>query len=277
MSPIVNERNTIYLSRIAKKPYSRFMSELTNAYTKEISALKLKKYRQSHRKFVVEGPNLIQEALHQELYPVESIIGTKALFDDIKGKIPPNIALFEVNERQLKKVSSLKTPYMGVGVLKFNEQRHKIHESLLFYMDGIQDPGNLGTIIRSADWFGMSHLLLGEGTVDPYNPKCIQASMGSIFRVGLSNIGKDDLIDLSDKYQWIAADMNGEAVHDLSLEPNTIIVIGNEGQGISAHTERFITKRLCIPSSSKNRADSLNAGISASIIMYELSIKKAGT
>lgn len=252
------------------------MSALTNAYAKEISALKLKKYRQSYGKFIVEGPNLIEEALNQDKFELESIIGTDSFFDTLSTQIPDKIDIISVNERELKKISALKTPYQAIAVLKMADTSPKISEPLLFYVDGIQDPGNMGTIIRSADWFGIGQLLLGNGTVDLFNPKCIQASMGSIFRVDGIECPLDKLEALRQEYDIIGADSSGQSLDEVDTGKKTIVVIGSEGSGIKPETSKLLKGKVAIPSFGNNKAESLNAAISASILMYAFKIKKAG-
>ena len=250
------------------------MPALSNAYAKEISALKLKKYRQSYRKFIIEGPNLIEEALSQDKYAIESIIGTRSYFDSLELNIPAQIDVFQVSERELKKISSLKTPYGALAVLKMNTDQARINSDILFYLDGIQDPGNLGAIIRSADWFGMNQLLLGEGTVDLYNPKTLRASMGSIFRLDGIESNYDQLTQLKEDYQIVAADMEGINLDTFDLPVKTIVIIGNEGRGIQEKLRTLAKSSISIPQFGQKNVDSLNAAISSSIIMYALKIKK---
>lgn len=252
------------------------MSALTNAYAKEISALKLKKYRQSYGKFIVEGPNLIEEALNQDKFELESIIGTEPFFDTLSTQVPDKVDIISVNERELKKISALKTPYHAIAVLRMADTSQKITAPLLFYVDGIQDPGNLGTIMRSADWFGIGQLLLGDGTVDVFNPKCLQASMGSVFRVEGIECPVNKLKELGQEYEIIGADTMGLTIDEVDTGEKTIVVIGGEGSGIKPETVKLLNRKVTIPSFGNNKAESLNAAISASILMYAFKIKKAG-
>ena len=251
------------------------MTALSNAYAKEISALKLKKYRQSYRKFIIEGPNLIKEALQQDRYEIESIVGTNDFLNAMDVEIPSHINVIQVLERELKKVSTLKTTYGGLAVLNMDANSPGLTEPLSFYLDGIQDPGNLGTIIRAADWFGIQQLLLGSGTVDAFNPKTLRATMGSIFRVECLESSIEQLEILKQDYRIVGTSTRGTLLNKYSPAEKTIIVIGNEGRGMSDKTEALTDEDLTIASYGKSDTESLNAAMSAAIIMYDLQTKRA--
>ena len=157
------------------------MTKWSRSLAKEISRLQQKKFRQSNRQFIVEGPKLVEEALRQNRFPVQSVIGTQDLLDRMSSNIK-NIAFYSVPTTEIKKISSLRNPQDIVAVLRMPSEMALPSGSFLIYLDNLQNPGNLGTIFRSAEWFGVSGVLIGEGTVDPFNPKVVQASMGSLLR-----------------------------------------------------------------------------------------------
>lgn len=249
------------------------MSEWSRAIAKRIAQLQQKKYRALNRQFLVEGPKLVEEALIQNRFPVHTIIGTEDFLDQLPSA-RKNIAFYSVTARELKKISSLKTPQGGLAVLNMPEQSEIPRGAFLIYLDELQNPGNLGAIFRSAEWFGVDGILIGEGTVDPFNAKVAQASMGSILRVPFARCSYDQCDELSENYQFVGADMSGTPIQQFTPDGPAILVIGNEGRGLSPEMRNRLQAQISIPQHPAGHAESLNAALSASIIMYAWSSQK---
>lgn len=234
------------------------MEVLSKSKIKLIRSLKMKKNREKEGLFIVEGNKIVSEFI--EFYPnqIEFVAGSleTALFE----------RQFLLNESELKELSSFKTPSNLLAVVrkpKFESKNNGIRIAL----DGIQDPGNMGTIIRTADWFGVTEIVCSKETVDCFNPKVIQASMGSIFRV---NVQYTDLIEyLKNKSESIfVATMDGENYRTVNFPENAIIVLGNEGNGISENILNLELNQITIPRIGK--AESLNVAMASGIILAEL-------
>lgn len=235
---------------------------------KFIRSLELKKNRKSESLFVAEGPKVIEELL--KLKTPHTIIATKEWIDN-----NPKISnVIEVSERELESASLLKTPQqvLALFAIETTEQDLNIDNNKLYLaLDGIQDPGNLGTIIRIADWFGIDTIYCSNETVDVYNPKVIQATMGSIARVKVVYTDLCSLIsNLSDEMPVYGTFLDGSDIYQNELTPNGIIVMGNEGKGITKELKSLITNKLLIPSFSiGDTAESLNVAIATAITCSE--------
>ena len=235
---------------------------------KFIRSLELKKNRKRESLFVAEGPKVIEELL--KLKTPHTIIATKEWIDN-----NPKISnVIEVSERELESASLLKTPQqvLALFAIETTEQDLNIDNNKLYLaLDGIQDPGNLGTIIRIADWFGIDTIYCSNETVDVYNPKVIQATMGSIARVKVVYTDLCSLIsNLSDEMPVYGTFLDGSDIYKNELTPNGIIVMGNEGKGITKELKSLITNKLLIPSFSiGDTAESLNVAIATAITCSE--------
>jgi TrmH family RNA methyltransferase len=234
---------------------------LSKSHLKLIQNLRSKKQRIKNGLFIAEGEKIIQEVLASNV-KVKTIFSTDGhLFEN--NQLYPD-QLVEIDELTLKEISSLISPSKALGI--FEIPKIQFDTSIIeLCLDEIQDPGNLGTIIRIADWYGITKIHCKKGTVDLYNPKVIQASMGSFMRVQVNYL--DDLADfLSNQNKPIfGAFMDGENLHELSIPKEALIVIGNEGNGISSEVEQHCSHKITIPRFGE--AESLNAGIATAIIL----------
>ena len=244
---------------------------------KFFNSLKLKKFRIKNNLFLAEGEKLVFELLQSEIKP--KIILT-TLNDYITETKYNNIEIIQVNFSEIKKISQLKTPpeFIGIFEMPYNKfSLSEIENSLNLFCDDIQNPGNLGTIIRTADWFGIENIICSENTVDAYNPKTIQATMGAIASVKVHYVNKEDFFSNIDKKMPVYGTfLEGENIYNTELTANGLIVIGNEGQGISEEIVPFVTKKLFIPSynTKQKSAESLNASIAAAVVCAEFKRKK---
>ncbi len=236
---------------------------MTKAELKHLKQLQQKKYRQLSQAFVVEGWKSILEFLQAGFLP-QNIWATNVPKEILKKQIPIQI----INYRVLQQASFFKNPKDAIAIFKKPTPSALLVKGLVLALDDLQDPGNLGTIIRTADWFGFKHIVCSEKTVDCFNPKVVQASMGSLARVQLFYT---DLIAFlqSAKSPVYGAFLNGDNIFKMHLSDNAIIVIGNEGNGIKPAIASIIDNRITIPKSLGSKAESLNASIAAAIIMQE--------
>jgi TrmH family RNA methyltransferase len=242
---------------------------------KLIKSLAIKKYRTKENLFLVEGDKMVTELFRSNIVIKHLIFCDK--FDETS--IPENINIDEISEvsyEEIKKISLLKHPQNSMAVCHIPVTQkipEKLENNVYLYLDNIQDPGNLGTIIRIADWYGISTIFCSSETVDVYNPKVIQASMGSYARVKVIECNFEDIKQLSEKTDTpiYGAFMNGENVYQEKLPRQAIIVMGNEGNGIRAETETKITHRLSIPNfaQTKTKAESLNVSVATAILCSE--------
>ncbi len=248
---------------------------LSKSTIKLIKSLALKKYRKQENLFLVEGDKLVLEVIHSHLKIKELIITPE--FENINKTDTKNIEkITRVDFNDLKKCSLLKTPQGSIAVCRIPSQKAmpaELNKSLSLYLDGIQDPGNMGTIIRICDWFGIEHVFCSPDTVDLYNPKVIQASMGSFKRISLWRCEFDTLKLLAEQSGTtiFGAFMDGQNIYTTQLPHNALLVMGNEGNGIRPDVEGLIDKKISIPnfSSNTNKAESLNVSVATAIICSE--------
>lgn len=249
-----------------------------------ITSLHLKKYRQKYRNFLVEGEKMVGELLKtisgpsQTNFSLVALYGTKRWASENSGLLDPFYAFFnEVEEEDLKKVGTLSTPNGVLAVVALSEKTTQptLEPGWLLYLDGLQDPGNLGTILRIADWFGVVGVFCSPDTTDAFGPKAIQAGMGACFRV---NIQEDcSLEEVMNKYPQLpvlGAVMEGANVFSSELPSSGILVIGNEGKGIRANQMQRLTHRITIPPGPGGGAESLNAAVATGILVATLTNKK---
>ncbi|MDX9905141.1 MAG: RNA methyltransferase [Bacteroidales bacterium] len=249
---------------------------LSKNQVKYIQSLRLGKFRDEYRVFIVEGVKMVDELLKSSFH-IRQILGTTSWIEthkDILKAKNPEVQV--ITEAELQRISNLVTPNEVLAVAGYPENDLPAREGLgkiILVLDGIQDPGNLGTIIRTADWFGIRQVICSENTADIFNPKVVQATMGSIFRAGIYyTVLKDFLEGLGPDWKIYGADTEGENIFGLVPGFPLAIVIGNESKGISPGLYPALTHKIGIPSGSTG-AESLNAAVAAGIIMAEFGRK----
>ena len=240
-----------------------------------VNALRINKFRSLHKKFVVEGPKIVGELLSSDLI-TDTIFATNDWILENSPDIPANSNIVKVKPRELERVSAMKTPNQVVAVVNLPESLSvstDIFSDLVIMLDEIKDPGNLGTIIRTANWFGIQHLICSNDSVDAFNPKVVQASMGSVFRVKIYYEDLKSLLAKLDKNTNVyGALLNGKDIYEIEKKDSGILLIGNESRGISNDLMPFITHPVSIPSfsnSDSQPAESLNASIATAILCSE--------
>ena len=209
------------------------------------------------------------ELLAQQQVAVSAIFGIERWADENAALLRPFLEKFNVvSEAELKKISSLTTPNRVLVVAELPERPFSpaiLQDDFCFYLDGIQDPGNLGTILRVADWFGIPAVVCSPDCVDAFSPKVVQASMGAFLRVGIREMPLEQLLENTSGLPVAGAVLGGENLFQTDLPANGVLVIGSEGRGISAAAEARLTHRLTIPRGPAGGAESLNAAVAAGI------------
>lgn len=229
---------------------------------KLITSLQQKKYRQKHKLFIAEGVKVVNELLASNL-------DVFMLFHTDDFLVSKDLPSTLISEHELKKASSLKSPNKVLGLFKIPDEVCKKTTKLTLALDGINDPGNLGTIIRLCDWFGIEQLICSKNTVDCYNQKVVQSSMGSLTRV---NVIYTDLVEFLTESNLLVftADMKGENVYQTDLPKNAILVMGNEANGISLEVRKCIKNSLTIPRFGEvQETESLNVATATAILLSE--------
>lgn len=276
---------------------------ISKAKIKFIRSLEQKKQRKAEQLFVAEGPKVVGDIMKVEK-PV-MVVATPEWIMQNKFLLHEGVEIYEVENDTLQKISFLQHPQQVIALFRqnfinaneeadiekpkqhasdpYSGQRtyngvHGLSEDMLYLaLDGIQDPGNLGTIIRIADWFGIRRIFCSHETVDVWNPKVIQATMGSIARVEVRYVSLAELFDsLSQSMPVYGTMLDGEDISNIKLGNSGIIVMGNEGNGISEEIARRLTHKLLIPNYPKGHstADSLNVAIATAITCFAMRMGK---
>lgn len=235
---------------------------LSKGQIKLINSLSQKKYRQKNAMFVAEGIKVIKELLNSN-FELERLFSEADLFFTENNKMQ----LLEANE--LKKITKLATPQTALALFKIPQKKQTITEDFIVALDGVRDPGNLGTIIRLCDWFGVKQLLCSKDTVDCYNEKVVQATMGSIARV---EVIYGDLAEEISKLDLpvFGTFMNGENIYESSLSSKGILVLGNEANGISDEIKQLSKHQISIPQFGETKnTESLNVATATAILLSE--------
>ncbi|MBB2150828.1 TrmH family RNA methyltransferase [Pedobacter gandavensis] len=235
-----------------------------------IKSLHQKKYRKENGIFIIEGIKSIAEFI-QSSYQVHSIYYL-AQYQSLLPELPANIKLFEVNSTELDKISTLQTPQGILALVHLPKNpildTKQLKNNFSLVLDGIQDPGNLGTIIRTADWFGFKQIICSLNTVEVYNPKTVQATMGSLSRMEIYYQDLAPLLSVP-PVPVFGAVLNGKSMYDVDWGTEGLVILGNEGQGISPEIMDLITVPVTIPRI--GGAESLNVAVCAAILCADIS------
>lgn len=238
---------------------------------KHIRLLQQKKFREQEKLFVVEGEKMVQELLESG-YSIHSIYATKDWLEN--NAVDAN----DVSEKELERISGLKQPNKVISVVEIKKQEidfQNVYDDLSLVLDEVKDPGNLGTIIRVADWFGIKNVICSEQTVDCYNPKVVQATMGSLFRTNIHYTNLDSLLRKvrgESDLPVYATVLDGENIYQSNLSGKGLIVMGSESHGVSEELEKHFTNRISIPSFGK--AESLNVAMATGLVCSEFKRNK---
>ncbi|MAU26298.1 MAG: RNA methyltransferase [Muricauda sp.] len=236
---------------------------VTKNQIKLVKSLQQKKYRIQHKMFVAEGKKLVGELLSAGMEPV-------ALYETENGIMGnTHFQISSAAASDMKKMSGLKTPSRVLGVFKIPQTKPMDTSDWVLVLDAVRDPGNLGTIIRLCDWYGIAHLVCSNDTVDVYNPKVLQATMGSVARV---NVIYEDLEHFlaATKLPVYGAFMDGENVYREKFPKKGMLVMGSEASGISNGIEKLVDKKISIPQYGEKSAESLNVATATAVLLNEI-------
>jgi len=239
---------------------------ITKNQIKLIKSLRLKKNRTQSGFFVAEGEKIVDELIESDLDSI-NIFSTSEKYKNLKNHI-------SINSNQLKQISNQKSPNNVVGIFKIPKDQEIDFNANIVALEEINDPGNLGTIIRLCDWFGIKNIICSSNSVDCYNPKVVQASMGSICRVNISYMDFQKLLN-SENYNTVAADLEGQNLKDFTFSENQIIFFGSESNGFSKKLSSQIDHKITIQRYNDN-VESLNLATSVGIILSELKSQITG-
>jgi TrmH family RNA methyltransferase len=245
---------------------------------KYVRSLEMKKYRKADGVFVAEGHKLVGDLL--DVFECSYLAGTAEWLSAhevwVERQRKRGVEVDEVTEEELKRVSFQETPQQVLAVFRQPVYEVNVNEvvqkQLCLVLDDVQNPGNLGTIVRLADWFGIEHIFCSKGCADIYNPKTVQATMGGIARVQVHYVDLPDMLRGLDKdIPVYGTFLDGENLYKKDLENRGLIVMGNEGKGVSPAVEAFVTERLYIPNypAGRETSESLNVAIATAIVCAE--------
>jgi len=236
---------------------------LVKSQIKLIRSLQQKKYRNQHGLFFVEGKKTVDELLASD-FKAHSVFSDDASFFNSSDDI-----FSEISSNDLKQISFLKNPNGVLGLFHIPESKKVDFTDWIVALDDVRDPGNLGTIIRLCDWFGIRNLVCSKNTVDCFNPKVLQATMGSISRVNITYVDLAAFLTES-KSPIYGAFMNGESVYECKLPEKGIIILGNEGKGISTEIHSLTNQKISIPQFGSKTTESLNVATATAILLNEI-------
>ena len=242
---------------------------------KIIQSLGRKKTRDSEHVFLAEGNKLVLEAIASGL-KLQLVAATQSFLEENNVQLKHADEVIACSPEEIKKASLLKNPQEALAVVEIPQKGLKITQlanDFTLVLDGIQDPGNMGTIIRTADWFGIKSILCSPNSVDCYNPKVIQSSMGAIFRVAVNYLDLPVFLVEAAKQNLpvYGTFLEGENIYTSNLSPTGLLVMGNEGNGISEEVARFVTQKIHIPTFATNQSgsESLNVATASAICCSE--------
>jgi TrmH family RNA methyltransferase len=230
---------------------------------KVITSLSQKKYRQKHKLFIAEGIKVVNELLNSS-FEIDTLFSV----DDFKTDISSD-KIIRISQKDLQKISNLKTPNKVLGLFKIPDEKALQKNGITIALDAINDPGNLGTIIRLCDWFGVSQLVCSNDTVDCYNQKVVQASMGSLTRTSIIYTDLETYLQEIQLPTFIA-DMDGENIYKSKLPKEAILIMGNEANGVSEEIKVLIKNNISIPRFGETqKREILNVATATAILLRE--------
>jgi len=244
---------------------------ISKALGKYVQSLHQKKYRQRHGAFLVEGGKSVLELLSSNL-ETEHVLATLEFIDQNRAQLPRQVPLAVATEQELTHLGTLATNTTALAVVRLPSPLPLLptvpEGALLLALDEVRDPGNLGTLLRLADWYGLPGVVLSPGCADAYSPKTVAASMGAFARVP---VWEQDLAawlpTLGAEVPIYGADLHGDNVHSLALQPRGVLVMGSESHGLTPAVEAALTRRLHIPRGAGGAGESLNVAISGAILL----------
>ncbi|MCX6282489.1 MAG: RNA methyltransferase [Bacteroidetes bacterium] len=262
---------------------------LTNNQVKHINALKIKKYRDEYKEFIAEGSTLVTDLIRSS-YEIAAVYAeTQWITNNLELIRQRNVPVYEADPRDIERITSLTNPSSVLAIVRIPQEVDLspatmenvaleqifplLFNELSLMLEGISDPGNFGTMLRIADWFGIRNLFCSENCVEVYNPKVVQASMGSVARVNVVYTELAGFLKkLNGRLPVYGTFLQGESIYTKHLAEHGIIIIGSEAHGISEKLAAFVTGQLFIPSfgsTGNGKAESLNAAVAAAVVIAE--------
>jgi len=243
---------------------------LSTSKIQYIQSLTRKKFRQKYNKFVIEGEKMAIEVLQNQRIKIESVYALDSWIETNQALLKLHLdKVISIKEKELQKISSLTTANKVLLIAENIDNKldnQLLTDDLSLYLNEIQDPGNMGTILRIADWFGISQVFYSKGCVEIYSPKVIQASMGAFLRVSFMEYELADLKSFAPKLPVYGTVLGGDNIFQTPIGKPAMIVVGNEGKGINADLDGLLTHKIMIPAHSPNGAESLNAAVATGIV-----------
>ena len=234
---------------------------ISKSQIKLITSLSRKKYRDQHGFFIAEGPKVIEEFIAEGV-----ALHLHFTSEILRNETP---VYHQITAQELKKISQLTNPNTALAVFKFPKQKAIAEKGICLVLDGIQDPGNLGTIIRLCDWFGITQIICSKDTVDCYNPKVVQATMGSLARIAISYVDIKAFLGKTSTPIYGGV-LGGKSVYTEKMAPDCYLVVGNEGNGISEEIMTLLTHKVTIPQYGvSQKTESLNVATATAILLSE--------
>lgn len=234
-----------------------------------------------YQKYLAEGEKIILELIELKPHLIDQLFALPEFLEREEANlIAGGIQYFPVTEKDIERISNLKTPQKAIAVIRMQDETSMILQrselKKVIYLDEVRDPGNLGTIIRSADWFGWDLLVLSNECVDPYNPKVVQASMGSLFRLPVIQSGLKEFLEGTKlPFAIYSAEMNGASVYGEDLAFPLLLIMGNESHGVQVASDHDQLRKISIPRYN-HQTESLNVAIACSVILAEINRRSNG-
>jgi TrmH family RNA methyltransferase len=240
-----------------------------------LTSLQNKKFREQFCEFLIEGDKIVKESLVQKNFRLLEILAIERWVEQNAILLSKNkqVEVTIISEKELGRISSLKSPNQAIARLAFNEQVFDLplaSAGLTIYLDGVQDPGNAGTIIRTAEWFGVKQIVFSPDSVDRYNTKFLQSGMGSIFRITLLHIDYQEFKKLTLDLPWWGASLSGKNIDDYIPSLPGVLIMGSEGSGIRPEVEKLLDEKLKIPKNNDAETESLNVSVATGILLNKL-------
>lgn len=240
-----------------------------------LTSLQNKKFREQFCEFLIEGDKIVKESLVQKNFNLLEILAVKDWVDQNAILLSKNkqVEVTIISEKELSRISSLKSPNQVMARLAFSEQVFNFNiasAGLTIYLDGVQDPGNAGTIVRTAEWFGVKQIVFSPDSVDRFNTKFLQSGMGSIFRITLIHIDYSIFKKLTLDLPWWGASLSGKNIDNYIPNLPGVLVMGNEGCGIRPEVEKILDEKLKIPKNKDAETESLNVSVATGILLSKL-------
>ena len=240
-----------------------------------LTSLQNKKFREQFCEFLIEGDKIVKESLVQKNFRLLEILAIERWVEQNAVLLSKNkqVEITIISEKELGRISSLKSPNKVIARLAFSEQVFNLpvaSAGLTIYLDGVQDPGNAGTIIRTAEWFGVKQIVFSTDSVDRFNTKFLQSGMGSIFRITLLHIDYQEFKKLTLDLPWWGASLSGKNIDDYIPSLPGVLIMGSEGSGIRPEVEKLLDEKLKIPKNNDAETESLNVSVATGILLNKL-------